>query len=509
MWLPRLATDRIEQMAPSPRKARALALVAAQEGALRLAAVNQAASANGLRPGMALTQARAMLPALTTLPYDPDADTRLIEAIADWCDRYTPLVGRAPPDTLFLDIAGAAHLLGGERSLLDDLTARLTRQGFTSHAAIAPTPGAAHALARCRPGTIAWDDDLRAHLAPLPVASLRLPDTTVALLKRVGLRTIADLMDRPRAPLAARLGSEVLRRLDQAFGLEHEPVSPRQPIPAASVVRHLAEPLLTSDAIIAHVRTLAEELCPILADRGQGASAVTLSVFRVDGIARRIAVGFARACCDPKMLCDLLALRLDALADPLDPGFGFDTLRLDATAVAAPAAETITFDATADAAADIARLTDHLAARFGQKRICAIRLSDTHIPERAAELVPAHRADMTEGGDAPPLASARHRPIRLLAKPEPIIVTAEVPDGPPLRLRWRRVLLRVTAVEGPERIAPEWWRNDMRPAPHTLPRTRDYYRIEDDRGRRLWVFREGFYDSTGPPPRWFMHGVFA
>ncbi len=485
-------------------KARPLALVASSAGALRLAAVNRAASAQGLTPGMALAQSRAMLPALTTLPHDPAADANLLDDIADWCDRYTPLVGRDPPDGLFLDIAGAAHLLGGERTLMEELVTRLSQQGFHVRAAIAPTPGAAWALARCNPGSIVEEANIRAVLATLPVASLRLPTETVALLKRVGLRSIGDLMDRPRAPIAARLGAHVLRRLDQAFGLEDEPISPRQPIPPASVERRLAEPILTSDALAALARSLAGELCLILEDRGQGARALQLSVFRVDGIVRRIATGVSQACRDPKTLHSLLALRLDALADPLDPGFGFDMLRLAATEVAGRTPETIAFAAEPDMTASAARLADQLTARFGQDRVLALRAADTHIPERASHLTPAHRV---LGEARPPRTvhlPAQARPIRLFASPEQIAVTAEVPDGPPLRITWRRVLLRVATAEGPERIAPEWW-----VSPGYNARTRDYWRIEDEYGRRLWVFREGFYDGTGPPPRWFVHGVFA
>ncbi len=95
-----------------------------------------------------------------------------------------------------------------------------------------------------------------------------------------------------------------------------------------------------------------------------------------------------------------------------------------------------------------------------------------------------------------------HRPIRLLLRPEPIEAIASVPDGPPVRFRWRRVLHEIAAIEGPERIAPEWWKNHA-------ALTRDYFRAEDSEGRRFWLFREGLYETETALPRWFMHGLFA
>ena len=94
------------------------------------------------------------------------------------------------------------------------------------------------------------------------------------------------------------------------------------------------------------------------------------------------------------------------------------------------------------------------------------------------------------------------RPLRLVVRPEPIEAVAEVPDGPPLRFRWRRVLHDVAAIEGPERIAPAWWRREGGP-------TRDYFRAEDSEGRRFWLYREGLWGRETTRAKWFMHGVFG
>lgn len=96
------------------------------------------------------------------------------------------------------------------------------------------------------------------------------------------------------------------------------------------------------------------------------------------------------------------------------------------------------------------------------------------------------------------------RPLRLFDPPQPIEALAATPDEPPASFKWRRVWRKVARAEGPERIAPEWWRGEDARAP-----TRDYYRIEDEEGRRYWVFREGLYEDRNDHPRWRLHGVFA
>ena len=537
LWLPFLPTDRVRrQRGPLLLDAHApLVLASKTEGTQRLMAADRLAQARGLRPGMALAQARAMVPDLRALPYEAAADVRLLESIADWADRYTPLVGRdhllGVAQGLMLDITGAAHLLGGEAALSADLVGRLGRQGVHAVAAIAPTVGAAWALARCGDpeGMILPEDvsrgGLDAALARLPVQALRLAPETSAALRRVGLKHIGDLIGRPRSALAARFGAALILQLDRARGIDTEAINPRQPIPPAVVEQGFAEPILTTGAVEQSCRALAERLTAVLEDRGQGATALELAVYRVDGLAKRIDLRLASPSRDAKTMADLMALRLGHLDDPLDPGFGYDLVRLAATAIAAKGAEARALPGLDDLAAPqslaeaCAPLIDRLAARFGADAIQTLATADTHIPEQAARLVPASitPALRTEKGP-PPAADPRHRPLRLFDPPEPVEVMAEVPDGPPVHLRWRRRPLRIVTAQGPERIAPEWWR------PAALAQdgspgagrdcTRDYWRIEDAAGRRLWLYREGFYGGPGAAatqrlPRWYVHGLFA
>ena len=537
-----LPTDRVHRLhgRALPDEGAPLVLVSKAEGTQRIMAADRLAEQKGLTPGMALAQARAMVPELCVLPYDADADRHLLEAIADWADRYTPLVGRDPPHGLLLDITGAAHLLGGEVALKVDVIQRLERQGIHAVAAIAPTVGAAWALSHCQGGGMVPETaavgDLDAVLARLPVSGLRLTPETAAALGRVGLKRIGDLIGRPRSALAARFGVTLIIRLDQARGIDTEAISPRQPMAPAIVEHGFAEPVLTTAAIEAACRSLAAQLVTKLEERGQGATALQLSVYRVDGLVRRIDLKLACPCKVPKTLADLMTLRLGHLDDPLDPGFGYDLVRLAATAIGDATDEERRFDDLGDDASPAelavarASLVDRLGARFGEANIRTIAFADTHIPERATGLILARRvtpavgaptrgaktaATVSKPGSKPGigLPQRMRRPLRLFDPAEPVEVMAEVPDGPPILLQWRRRRLRLVRAEGPERIAMEWWRPEAlaaNQAERAKDKTRDYWRVEDTAGRRLWLYREGFYEAQpGGTACWFVHGLFA
>ncbi len=174
VWLRRLPTDRLIR-SRSPAPAEPLVVAEPVKGALRLSAVNDDAARLGLKPGMALADARAMYPRIAVADADPHADRQLLDAIADWCDRYTPLIGLDPPDGLLLDITGCAHLFGGEEALRRDIVARLARQGFHARAAVADTVGCAWAVARYERifFQARMDDEIddgRATRPPLPLA---------------------------------------------------------------------------------------------------------------------------------------------------------------------------------------------------------------------------------------------------------------------------------------------------------------------------------------------------
>jgi protein ImuB len=482
-----------------------------------LVAVDAPAERLGLRPGLALAQARAMHPALVAIPEDQAADARLLEAIADWCQRYTPLVAADPPDGLLFDIGGCAHLFGGEERLRDDLLTRMRGFGFAARAAIAATIGAASAAARFSETAIIAAGEERDSLTALPLAALRLPGDMVAALARLGLKRIGDILDLPRAPIAARFGADLLRQLDRALGREDEPLSPRLPVAPYVAERSFHEPIAREEDVLATLERLAARLQTALAARGDGARRLELALFRTDGAVKRIAAGTSRPIRDPRAIRALFVERLAALGDEIDPGFGFDLARLSVLTAEPCPDEQIGLGGHEDQA-DLDRLVDRLSARLGRRRVSRLVAQDSHLPELAAVAVPAQTrafSGKAESKAEPGWEAFRRfraeaglspRPLRLLARPEPIAdVFALVPDGPPVRFRWRRALHEVVAAEGPERIEGAWWSEEGGPA-------RDYFRVEDRAGLRFWLFRASLYrDMTRglSAPSWFLHGMYA
>ena len=500
-----------------------IATVTARQGGVRVVAANARAAAAGVRPGLSLATARAMAPRLRAVEADPVEDARVLDGLAQWCERYTPWVAPDPEAGsgrgLWLDVSGCARLFGGERTLLEDLVGRLKGMGLGAVAAVADTPGAAWAVARfgspggagdgdaagalCRDAVrvIAPGEQRRA-LAPLPVAGLRLPPALQEGLNRVGLCRIGDLVALPRAPLAARFGQTLSRRLDQALGRTGEPISPRRPAPELRCRLAFPEPVRRAEDVAAAARRLLDDLCRRLERLGQGARRLELSLFRVDGTLARARVGTGRAGRDADHLERLLREKLEAL----DAGFGVELMILAATAtdpLAAAQGALVPAGRGRDGGGALARLVDRLANRLGPRRVTRVEARASHVPERASRPVPA-LAPPAGGGPGP----ARPRPLHLLPSPEPIEAMAPVPDHPPVMFRWRRRQYRVALADGPERIAPEWWREDPRVLSSADDRCRDYYRLEDAEGRRFWVFREGLY-RPGLAPRWYLHGLFA
>jgi protein ImuB len=508
LWLERLSTDRIARQWREPSSPL---VVFGRRGNLDLVlAVDAAAERLGLTAGLALAQARAMHPTLAAVPEDQTADARLLDAIAETCQRYTPLVAIDPPDGILLDIGGCAHLFGGEDKLRADLLVRMTRLGYSARAAIAATIGAASAAARFGNAPIMEDatHDPRERLAPLLLAALRLPDETVAALARVGLKRIGDILDLPRSPLAARFGADLLRQLDRALGREDEPLTPHLPVAPYVAEKSFHEPIAREEDVLASVERLAARLKTALAARGAGARRLELALFRTDGAVKRIAAGTSRPVRDPQAIRALFVERLAALGDEIDPGFGFDLARLSVLN-AEPCPDEQIGLGTREDQIELDRLVDRLSARLGRQRVSRLVARDSHIPELAAAVMPAQAMTRGEfGWDAfrrfRAEAGLSSRPLRLLAKPELIAdVFALVPDGPPARFRWRRALHEVVRAEGPERIEGAWWSEKGGPA-------RDYFRVEDKAGLRFWLFRAGLYrDMTPSPPRWFVHGMYA
>ena len=509
LWFPYLAANRLRRLEGKPlsgvRDEPPLVFVEKQRGALRLAGGDGRAAIAGLRPGLTLADARARIPSLRVADADPAADARCLAQLALWCDRFTPLVAIDPPDGLILDVTGVAHLAGGDAALHRAVAGGLRRLGFAARATLAATPDAARALARFGEATVVLPGMDEAFTRVLPVEALAFDPAVAGALRRAGLCTLGDLAARPSLLFSARFGEDLARRLARTLGQEDARIVPLRPLPDIVVTRQFAEPLGHREGLEATILGLAEEAARTLEARGEGGRFFELALFRSDGDVRRLAVETGRPVRHLAAVLRLLRERLDSLADPLDPGFGFDAVRL-----AVPLAEPLSpaqasLDGKALADDTLDALIDRLAVRLGRARVQRFHPRDTHHPVREARALPAQ---MSASGETalwrvPEQGEPPARPLQLFEPPQPVEALAEVPDGAPLRFRWRRVLHEVARAEGPERIAPEWWREPEAAV------TRDYFRVEDTEGRRFWLFRRGLYGTETDGPRWYLHGLFA
>ena len=508
IWCMGLALDRWRLAEGCARgegpDAAPLALIAETAHGPRIDAVNAAGMASGVRPGVMLADARTLCPELAVRPADPAGDLAFLEHLALWAQRWGPWSALDAPDGLVIDTTGAAHLFGGEAALLADARAQFSARGLMARAAIAPTAGAAWALAHFGPdGAILEGDDLMDRLAALPVAALRLDDDVLLLLRRLGLKRLGDLAGIEREALARRFrnrrspGANPLVRLDQLLGRVPEPLLPVVGTEMPMVQRRLAEPIRHRELLDRVVADLAADMARLLEGLGQGARRLELGMWKVDGdvLVRRLEM--AAAARDPVHVCRLFAARLD----DIDAGFGIELIRLRA-----PWTEPLVMgQAELDAAAErhgtsLAACIDRLTVRLGAEAVRRPLPRASHLPERAQRWAPALEPLPGLQEDF----AFHERPLKLLDRPEPIAVIYEAPDGLPRLFRWRGGVHEIARAEGPERIAPEWWRE------RGTVRLRDYYRIEDSTGRRYWIYRHGLAgDGRGGAPEWFLQGLCA
>jgi protein ImuB len=488
-------------------------VVAKQSNALQIFALDDAAARLGLEVGLPLANARAICPQLRVFDADEVSDAKTLNDIAEWCDRFTPLVALDSPHGLFLDITGCAHLFGGEAAMMQLICEVLAAQGFAVSAAIAGTSVCARTVTRHVHGRIVRDGEEAEAVRPLPVSALGADEAIARGLRRAGLKTIGDVASRARHEITARFGAGFITLLQHALGQGDAPISPRKPLPDYIVEKRFADPVTTEVVISATLSRLAAMLIVAMAQQGKGARRLEAGFFRTDGAVRTIIVDTGQPVTKAEVIDRLFRERLDALSDPLDPGFGFDLIRLSASRTEIVVQQQRDLDANVHDNDELAALIDRIAARIGGRRVVVHLPQDTHIPERAVMTAPAqhhltaatHAVWPARVEGEPPL-----RPLRLFDRPEQIKVIAQVPDGPPARFVWRRATHAVVRAEGPERVAMEWWRGEGEML------TRDYFRVEDEAGLRFWLYRDGLYDreieqeeGKAVQPNWFMHGLFA
>jgi len=500
LFLPNWPTDRFRRASGGATlQADQPLVLAASDGRRRVVtAANEAALRQGLRPGIPLAKAQVLVPGLRIEDSDPRGDLESLERLAFWALRYTPVVAADPPDGIVMDIEGAAHLMGGEKALIEDLRQRLSGAGYACRIGVADTWGLAHAVARygSAPSVIVEPGHCRESLAPLPVAALRIDPTTVAELQGLGLETVADLMARPRAPTTLRFGPEPWRRIDQALGHVAEPIDPVRPKDVPEVRKAFPEPIGAAETIMRYIDLLVGKLCLELESRGVGARRLDLIYERVDGMRKAIRIGTAMPTRDRARLSRMLRDKVESM----DPGFGIETMALAATLVQPLAPSQSPSSLVEPGPPDVSDLVDILANRVGSERLFRVAPVQSDVPERSVTRIPplAPELDTTWTARWP-------RPPRLLPRPEPIETVALLPDHPPVTFTWRGVRRRVRRADGPERVFGEWWKRDAE-----LATVRDYFRVEDDAGERYWIYRAG--DGEDPETgshRWFMHGIFG
>ena len=524
IWFARLSVDRwrLAHGCEAGEGADALptALITETAHGPRIDAVNPAGYEAGARAGMMLTDARTLCPAIRTAPADPAGDLEALEKLALWAQRWGPWSALDPPDGVLVDITAAAHLFGGETKLLADVEAAFAKRGLVARAAIAPTAGAAWALAHygihygARAAIIDPGGDMMRMLADLPVAALRLDQDVLTVLRRLGLKRLSDLaaiatgpVDRAEAAARDAIhrrfrnrkspSANPLIRLDQLLGRVPEPLLPVVPHHAPLVQRRLMEPIRHRALLDRVLADLADDMVRELEARAEGARRLELGLWRVDGevLVRRLELAAAT-----RAAAHITRLFADRLGD-IDAGFGIEIVRLRASwAEPLDLSQGDVEEAAERHGTSLSACIDRLTVRLGAGAVRRPIARASHLPERAQTWQPPFEPQTTSQG----LFEFHQRPLKLLDKPEVIAVLYASPDGLPQRFRWRGDVCEVVRVEGPERIAPEWWRE------RSTVRLRDYYRVEDTIGRRFWIYRHGIVgDGRGGAPDWYLQGLYA
>jgi len=494
IWFRHLMTDWMTLKHPEFR-GLPFVLTTPVRGRVVITAANALAEMQGITTGMAMADARAIIPSLEMMDDIPGQPAKLLKALGEWCIRYTPLIAVDMPDGLILDISGCAHLWGGERAYLGAIIKTLRSKGYDARGAMADTIGAAWAVAhfgKVKP--IIEEGGQNDALLSLPPAALRLEPLILERLQKLGFYTIQGFIGMGRSVLRRRFGQEFLTRLEQALGNEDEPVELLQPIEPYHERLPCLEPIRTATGIEIAIKKLLEAICRRLEGEGKGLRIAILKCYRVDDEIIQVSIGTSHASLYIDHLFKLFELKIPLI----EPALGIELFTLDALKVedVEPEQEAL-WSTTAGGLEDgrLVELLDKISNKVGSASIHRYLPQECHWPERSIK-----PAKTLQDKRMTTWRTDRPRPSLLLQKPEQIQVTAPIPDYPPMLFVYKNKVHQIKRSDGPERIEREWW---LENGEH-----RDYYYVEDQDGQRYWLFRAGPY-SDDQPREWFIHGFFA
>jgi protein ImuB len=493
LWFRHLTTDWLCLRQPE-LKGMPYVFAVPIHGRMTIVSASVAAELQGAAAGMAVADAKAIIPSLQVFDEKPGRAAKLLKGLGEWCIRFTPIVAIDNQDGLILDISGCAHLWGAEQDYLKEIVSRLHSKGYDVRGAIADTIAAAWGV--CRFGKATPIVEPCGHmeaLLPLHAAALRLEPLVLQRLQKLGLYQIGSFIGIPRSNLRRRFGENLLLRLRQALGQEEESIKPIVLLAAYQERLPCMEPIRTANAIGIAIQRLLETLCKRLQAEGLGIRTATLKAYRIDGKVEQVAIGTNRATFNTGHLYKLLELKISQIK----PALGIELFTLEATKIEEldPVQEKLWAAKPAMEDTAVAELLDRLEGKVGSGTIHRYLPEEHYWPERSIKLASsiAEKTALIWPTDRP-------RPTQLLSRPEAIQVTAPIPDYPPMLFRYKGKVHPIKKADGPERIEREWW---MDAGEH-----RDYYTVEDEAGQRYWLFRSGHY-TEDHAHQWFIHGFFA
>ncbi len=478
-------------------------IIKESRGAKIIYSLNFAALKLGLKIGQTLVHARAIYPDILVFEANESEYKKSLEDLALWAICYSPHVSTrifGNHFALVFDITGCAHLFGGEEKMKAQILSRLKSFGIDAHAKIAPTLGAAWALAF-------YDRKDRGDIDALPINALRLDAQTNERLNSLGINTIGQLAKIPSKPLTRRFGSEVLRMLGFARDGIQEPINPIREIIPLSVTNRFEAALLTMEGLEGQLSLLVKDMCALLGGQNKGARIMRVCFYRVDGVVFEIRTVSSNAHNNFEVWHRLLKQKLELKSNGFDFGFGIDAIGAYAELAETKITEAIDLDPLAAAAIKSAeavhRLAERLSARIGAAQVCRIYTHQSWVPERAQSHAPFIVTGDKESKEVPDFI-AKRRPVLIFKKPKLIDAIAEVPDGPPKQFSFRGLRYKIKSSTPPERIIEPLI--GAKTMPINSFKARDYYNVRTQNGARFFIYRAGEYGSLNPP-LWFIHGV--